>query len=537
MRDNITSTLSRTFGRYKNAFGEFTNGQKAVAVVGTAALLLAAFLVFRWVAAPSYAPLYSNLSGEDASAVVDELDKEGVQYQLSNGGSTVMVPQSQVYSARVALSGKGLPASSGGDGYSLLDDAGLSTSEFQEQTSFKRAMEGELSKTIEAISGVDTAVVHLALPEKQVFSDEQDPATASVLVKTRVGATLSEEQVQAVVHLVASSIDGLDPKDVTVADATGKVLTLQDDTVAGAASNRLQQVGAFQDQMSGNIQAVLDKVVGPGHSTVNLTADLDFDQTTTKKKTYSYNPKVVPLSQTEKTEKYNGTGGAGSSAAGGIVGPDGQMDSTTTTDGASTYENGSKTQDNAVDTTVEERVAAPGGVKSLHVGVVLDAAALGTVQPQDIRNVIAAATGIDTTRGDTIDVSSMPFDHTAAEEAAKELADAEEAKANAERMTLYRNGGIAAVVALVLLLVWLRSRRKAKARAQATEYVVEQLRADAAARAEVEEIPATQLLAELEPPAAPNPADEIRDELNALVERQPEDVAALLRGWLVEPKS
>lgn len=531
MRDNLT----RTFSRYARTFAAFTTGQKAVALVGTAALLLGGFLVFRWAAAPTYSPLYSNLSGEDASAVVDELNKEGVKYELSNGGTTVMVPQGQVYSARIAMSGKGLPASSDG-GYSLLDDQSLSTSEFKEQTDFKRAMEGELSSTIEAINGVDTAVVHLALPEKQVFTDEQDPATASVLVKTRIGSTLSDEQVQAIVHLVASSIDGLDPKDVTVADATGKVLTLQDDTVAGAASTRLQQVDAFQNQMQGKIQAVLDKVVGPGHSTVSFTADLDFDQATTKTKRYIFDPKVPPLSQTVKTEKFNGPGGALNNAAGGVVGPDGQMDVTPTTNGPSTYRNGTKTQDNAVGQTEEERVAAPGGVKSMHVGVVLDAAAIGAIQPQNIRQVIAAATGIDPTRGDTIDVSNMAFDHTADQEAAKELAQHEADQAAAKRLVLYRNIGLGGIVALMILLAWVRARRRGKAREEATSYVVEQLRADAAARAEAQELNAAQLLTELEPPAPPNPADEIRHELNALVERQPDDVAALLRGWLVEPK-
>jgi flagellar M-ring protein FliF len=267
-----------------------------------------------------------------------------------------------------------------------------------------------------------------------------------------------------------------------------------------------------------------------------MTADLNFDQTTTKTKHYSYNPKVVPLSQTEQTEKYNGPGGSQNSAAGGVVGPDGQMDPTTTTNGPSTYENGSKTQDNPIDTTEEERIAAPGGVKSLHVGVVLDAATIGTIQPQDIRNVIAAATGIDTTRGDTIDVSAMPFDTTAAQTAAKELAKAEADKASAKRLTLYRNIGLGAVVALMILLAWARARRRNKAREEATSYVVEQLRADAAARAEAQELAAAQLLSELEPAPGPNPADEIRQELNALVERQPDDVAALLRGWLVEPK-
>jgi flagellar M-ring protein FliF len=448
-----------------------------------------------------------------------------------------MVPQGQVYSARIALSGKGLPSSNDG-GYSLLDKTSLSTSEFQEQTSFKRAMEGELSKTIEAIDGVDTAVVHLALPQKQVFSDQQDPATASVLIKTRIGTTLTDEQVQAIVHLVASSIDGLDPKNVTVTDATGRLLTVQDDTVAGAASTRLQEVNDFQDQMQRRIQSVLDTVVGPGHSTVNLTADLNFDQATTKTKVYTYNPKVPPLSQTVKTEKYKGPAGSLNSTVGGVVGPDGQMDTTGTTGSVgSTYENGSKTQDNAVGSTEEVRVAAPGGVKALHVGVVLDASAIGTIQPQDIRNVIAAATGINPTRGDTIDVSSMPFDHTADQAAAKELAQAAADKASAQRMTLYRDIGLGAIVALMVLLAWIRARRRNKAREEATSYVVEQLRAEAAARAEAAELAAAQLLGELSPPPGPNPADEIREELNALVERQPDDVAALLRGWLVENKS
>ena len=111
MKDNLTRTLSR----YRQIFADFTTGQKAVALVGTAALLLGGFLVFRWASAPTYSPLYSGLSGEDASAVVDELTKEGVKYELANGGTTVMVPQGQVYSARIALSGKGLPASSDSD--------------------------------------------------------------------------------------------------------------------------------------------------------------------------------------------------------------------------------------------------------------------------------------------------------------------------------------------------------------------------------------------------------------------------------------
>jgi flagellar M-ring protein FliF len=122
MRENLTQLLAR----YRRAFSEFSNGQKAVAIVGTGALLLAAFLVFRWVSAPTYAPLYTNLASSDASSVIDELNKEGVSYKLADDGSTIEVPQKSVYATRIALSGKNLPAgNSSPDGYSLLDNQSL----------------------------------------------------------------------------------------------------------------------------------------------------------------------------------------------------------------------------------------------------------------------------------------------------------------------------------------------------------------------------------------------------------------------------
>ena len=179
MKDNLT----RYFGRAQATFLGFTAGQKVVAIVGTAALLLAGFMVFKWAAAPSYAPLFSNLASSDASAVIEELDAQGVPYKLSNGGNTIMVPREQVYTTRISLSGEGLPTTSDG-GYSILDDQSLSTSQFQEQTSFKRAMEGELSATIESVDGVDAAPAHLAIPAKGVCAEEQAPTTASLPLDT-----------------------------------------------------------------------------------------------------------------------------------------------------------------------------------------------------------------------------------------------------------------------------------------------------------------------------------------------------------------
>lgn len=531
MKDNITRALTR----HQRTFMAFTTGQKVVAVVGTVALLLAGFMIFHWASTPSYAPLYSNLSSSDASAVVDKLDAQGVPYQLTNGGATIMVPKDKVYASRISLSGQGLPSSSD-SGYSILDKQSLSTSQFQEQTNFKRAMESELSRTVEALNGVETAVVHLALPEKQVFADKQDPATASVLVTTKPGTDLSAEQVQAIVHLVASSVDGLDPDKVTVADSAGHVLSATDGSGGLATSTQNQQVEDYQGEMNDRIQKMLDRVVGPGNSTVAVTANLDFDRSVTEKKSYTYNKENVPLSETKNIEKYTGAG-AGSPLTG-VVGPDGQMDGSGTASGTgdNQYEKSSQTSDNAVDTTVEHRETAPGGVRNLHVGVVLDAATARTIDPNEIQRLIASTVGIDTARGDTVQVSSLPFDRSAEKSAKAELAAAKKADASTRQWTLIRNSGLAVLIGLIVLLAWFKGRKHAKDRADATSYVVEQLRQEAldraAAQAALEPPPAVLALESMEH----SEADEIRDELAALVERQPEDVAALLRGWLVEPR-
>jgi flagellar M-ring protein FliF len=526
MRDNLTRVLAR----YQRTFTDFSTGQKLVAVIGTAALLLGGFLLVRWALAPSYAPLFADLAADDAAAVIEHLETEGIPYPLGSGGGTVLVPRDQVYETRIQLSGEGLPSSSD-TGYSLLDDQGLSTSQFQEKTSYKRAMEGELSATIEAIDDVDTAVVHLAIPEKEVFADEQDPTTASVLISTRPGGTLAPDQVQAVVHLVASSVDGLDPERVTVADATGQVLSAPEGSATAASSARVQQSDAVQQQLHDRLQTMLDRVVGPGNSTVEVTAQLDFDKSVTETTDYSVAKDVPPLTSTSSTETYAGP--AGSGAASGLVGPDGQMDSFTGTgDADSSYRKRQVTEDNAVSSRVERRETTPGAVESLHVGVVLDRAATRAVDPNEINELVAATVGIDPGRGDTVSVSSLPFDRTAETAAAEELAAAAATRAKDDRWRMIRYAGIAATVLLALLLAWITARRRTRARQQATTYVVEQLRAEQELKPqpELSPSPATLVLEQAEHTRA----DTMREELVALVERQPDDVAALLRGWLVD---
>ena len=532
MRDQLTGR----FQAFQRTFSAFTPGQKTVAVVGAVAILFAAFFVFRWAATPSYAPLFSNLAPADASAVVEQLEADGTPYELSDGGATILVPRADVYDARIRLSGEGLP-SEGSTGYEILDEQDLSTSQFQEQTGYKRAMEGELQQTIEALDGVETAVVHLALPQEELFADEQKDTTASVLVDTRAGASLGPEQVQAVVHLVASSVEGLDPKQVTVADSTGTVLSTSGDDFGTVADTRSQQVASFEQKMTGSVQTMLDRVLGAGNTAVQVTADLNFDTTITNTKRYFTDPDAVPLSDTTLTETYTAPGQPG---VGGVVGPDGQLDPNAggnAPDNATNYRKEQRTSDNAVGETVEQREAAPGSVDSLHVGIVVDEVAAAGVTPAEVEALVTSALGIDPERGDTVEVSNMPFDRTAEEAAADALAAAKAAEERAALMDMLKTAALVLVIAGLFFAAWLRSRRRARIRDEATSYVVEQIRRrDAIDHTQVVPVAAAAPALELDAGVidASNLRAAARDEIAAMVERQPEEVAQLLRGWLVD---
>src|SRR3954462_5128870 len=177
----MPAALVGPMNRVKTLLSTISLGQKIVIGLLLAGLVLGGFMFTRWITAPTMTPLFSNLASADASAIVEELNAEGVTYELAAGGQTIMVGQEQVYDLRLTMSGKGLPA--GNDtGYALLDQQGITTSEFKQQVTYQRATEGELEKTLEALKGVNTAVVHIAMPKDEVFVTDQGKPTASVLL-------------------------------------------------------------------------------------------------------------------------------------------------------------------------------------------------------------------------------------------------------------------------------------------------------------------------------------------------------------------
>lgn len=532
--------LMAALGRVGDRVRRLSFGQRMIGLVSVVAIVIGVWVFVTWLTKPTYSPLFSNLASKDASAIVDQLDAAGVPYELTDGGQTVMVPQDQIYAQRLKMSAAGLPAQED-TGYALLDQQGVTASEFMQQVGYQRALEGELAKTIESIDGVNAATVHLVIPKKDVFSDDASKPSAAIMVAASPGKPLSADVVQSVIHLTASSVEGLDPNDVTVADSSGTVLAAPGagGAGAGAAGGRDQETASYEDRLSGSLQQLLTQVVGPNHAVVQVTADLDFDQTETKSQTYSSDPNTAPLSESKSDEKYTGTGSG--SNAGGVLG---QTNGTSGAgaNGNGNYQSTKDIKDNAVNSVIETRQSAPGKVRKLGVAVLVDSATAAKVDMTQVRQLAASAVGLDTNRGDTIAVSSMPFDQTAAKQAKDELAAAQQAAEQDQLFSLVKTGAFALGGILALLVLLLMLRKRSKNRKAAAERDMQTLDA---IKAELERTDRNQLgegeggamALDAVPtkPALP-PASSQRDnklkEIESLVDEQPDEVARLLRGWL-----
>jgi len=350
------------------ALQSFTVAQRTIAVILVAALVLGVVALVSWLGKPTYTPLFSGIDPTDASAIVELLQTDGVPYELTAGGGTILVPENVVYDERLKAAAAGLPAASSGGGYSLLDTMGVTSSEFQQNVTYKRAIEGELANTIKAMDGVKNASVQLAIPEESVFVAEQRDPTASVFVETQAGATLDSKQVQAIVNLTSASVDGMKATDVAVTDASGTVLSAVGSGAVGGAGG---DASDYESKVQASVQAMLDKMVGPGNSSVVVAADLD--QSSGTKVTESFSQPTsgpIALNESGTTEQYgSGADGANGTGATGVLGPDNiAVPNGTAADGTTTagtgadggYTNESTTKNNAVDKVTESlNVPAP----------------------------------------------------------------------------------------------------------------------------------------------------------------------------------
>ncbi len=484
-------------------------------VIGIAAVVLAmaAFLFFQWVSTPSYTVLYSQLDDSTLATVVDELDRQGVPYEIEAGGARVLVPKADVYQIRASLAAAGVQNGALPQGYSILDGQGLNVSDFRQRVDYQRALEGEMALTLLAMNDITAATVHLVIPEESLFAEDEESVTASVLLET--ASPLGELEIETVTFLVASGVEGLDPQNVTVADVDGTVLHAAGDMAAeSAVSNRnLRMTRDYEAALAADVQALLASVVGPDSASVVVRAQLDFDEQSVETQTYDADS-AVPLSEQTIDEQYTGAG----TPPGGTLGVEGET-IVSDNSGELTYSREEIIRQYGVDNVISREITAPGKVEALSVAVVMDDGSLtGAPVPPvaEIEALITAAVGLDTARGDTLSVSAVAYP---VPEVVEEPAAAEAAPMDIMSMIPQVIGGLVLFIITVALLLMARGGKKDK---NATAVELNQ--------------PAALTGGETAGGALPGRAEgaEIHPEVMNLVQRQPEEIAVLLRSWLAD---
>ena len=454
----MPSSITAALGRLTHALREFTVAQRTIAIIGVAVLVVGAVALGAWFTRSQYSPLFSGLSGTDASAIVDQLDSDSIPYQLTDGGATILVPDSDVNAARLKAAAAGLPSLDSG-GYALLDSMGVTASDFQQTVTYKRAIEGELAKTIESIDGVRTASVQLAIPQESVFVSEKADPTASVFIDTEGGKKLSSDQVQAITHLTAASVDGLTPENVSVVSADGTVLSA---VGTGASGSSDQQASTYEDKVRTAVQKMLDQVVGTGNATVVVSADMSLQSAQRVEETFTTPTNAPVLNEQSSNQTFSGTG----SSATGVLGADSIAVPTGTTGGDGSYTSDSSTKTNAINKVTETTQIPAGEIRRQTVSVAVNSDVVTGMDSKTLSAMVAAAAGIDTTRGDEVNVELVSFTKADVSEAATALDQARAQEQTDGIMTTVQTAvpfvGVALI--LVILLSGFRLSRKRKSK-------------------------------------------------------------------------
>jgi flagellar M-ring protein FliF len=401
---------------------------RLAAIIGVSAGVAAAlFALVLNVGTEPKSLLYSNLDLKEAASITQALDQAGIKYEAKGDGSTIMVARDKVASTRLMLSSKGLPTS-GSVGYEIFDNANaLGQTDFVQNLNRQRALEGELARTIRSLDGVNFARVQLVLPKRQLFEEETEAPTASVVIGV-AGREPAPEQVRALQNLVAGAVPNLKPERVTIVDQNSKLLGGGDGQ--GAAGQIADdQRSATEEKIRKRIKELVEGVVGPGKARVQVTADLDMSQITTQEEKFDPDGQVVRSTQTvEENAKQNQPETSGQVGASANV--PGTPGASTTTN-ASASGRTEETTNYEISKTTKTTVEAPGAIKKLSIAVAVDgvttpgakgkpdAYAPRTAQEmQYIDQLVRSAAGVDASRGDQVSVVNVRFQRDPAAEGA-----------------------------------------------------------------------------------------------------------------------
>lgn len=496
--------------------------------VGVAAIVgvLFIYLLMSLASSPSYATLVAGETPAQTEKITSALSTGGIAYQLSNNGTAVMVNPSDVGKARDLLDGQGLLAGTAGSLSSYMGSTSLGESQFQQQEQTTSAIEQQLDQTIEGMNGINIAQVQLAIPNQanNLFTGTNTQPTASVLLNT--SSTLSPTAVKAIAGLVAGDVSGLSQNKITITDQNGDVLwpTSSNTNLGTSLTAKESAQNAYDQQLADQVDATLAATLGPGMAIANVNADLNANQENLASVTYS--KKVTPASTSVTLESLKGAGATGPGGTAGNSATNLAGVAGSTGGANSNYSNHTSTTINDVSHTISHTVVAPGAINRQSISVLINSKKVPASELPTIRQTVENAVGFNAKRGDTLSIGSLPF---------AKIATPAAASSSTTSMMSDAKYGLVGVGALVFLFMMSRMLRRRETEPFAGQPTwlreLEQPRslAEIEAQTQMLDLDGPQVVARLRPPV-----NVARQQVEDLIDRDPERVALQLRQWMTE---
>jgi len=479
-------------------------GVTFISILGMIALLI-------WAQRPKYEVLYSGLDEDDSANIVMELGAEKIPYKAEQNGMVILIPSDEIPEARLNLAGKGLPRASG-VGYEIFDKVNIGVTDFVQKINYRRALEGELSRSIETVRNVEKARVHIVIPEERLFTEDQKEPTASVMLRLRPSSELDEKQIMGITHLVASSIEGLGPEKITVVDSYGKLLsTVQAiDPMVKLTAHQLELRQRMEDYLTRKVQSLLNGVLGQGNSMVRISTEIDFQKVDQTIRQFDPANVAVRGEQRDETVQSN----------------EREASSTTNESAITNFE---------ISERIEHLVQDAGSIRRLTVAVFINHMYTMVSPPEggepvrqnvprsqedldNIRLIVQNSVGYDPLRGDQVAINQFSFDTT-------QLDRERELLEQAERREFWYNIAqkMLLVVSILIFVLFARSLLRS----------LKILPPKEAAEEGIE----TAVPIEEEISLEAQKRAQIQEQVLIFAKEKPANVAKLIKTWMVEEEA
>lgn len=549
MNATTNGTKNNNIASVMAALDRLRASPKLLLLIASAAAVSVIVALLLWAKSPDYRVLYSNISDQDGGAIVSQLSQLNIPYRFNERGGAIMVPADKVHEARLQLAQQGLPKG-GAVGFELLDQEKFGISQFSEQVNYQRALEGELSRTIESLGPVQTARVHLAVPKPSLFIREQKQPTASVTLNLYPGRTMDAGQVSSISYLIASAVPGLNADGVTVVDQTGRLLT--QNGAQGQQTSQLKYTGEVEADYQHRIQSILAPIVGRQNVKAQVTAQIDFTQH--EQTAEQYQPNTAPDKMSIRSRQSTDSQQGGRNINGGVPGalsnqPPAPATAPITQPVANAQggqggnnagdpplvpynSNTGETTNYELDRTLTHIKRSTGSIERLSVAVVInhlpgkegEVEALTPEQMAQINALVKEAVGYSEARGDTVNIVNSPFS-TADDEVMPPLWK------QPEFIDLMMSAARYLLIAIVAFILWRKAVQPAWMRHQ--ELILQRLELEKEAR----EAELNARKQERESNARAKAQQRVDTEMHTqqlrdMAEQEPQVIALVLRQWM-----